>query len=131
MSRFVYLSRFYPFINLLCFMKGNSAIFVMLSVCVLLEVLILALVCVHYLQWRRRTGSAQADGSGLLPSRAKSILSSAVKPLSAIERKYFILFMDGKSTEEIAEAMHVEPSSVYTMKYRIRKKFPEGFRLPF
>ncbi|MBR6416077.1 MAG: hypothetical protein IKS22_08235 [Bacteroidales bacterium] len=42
-----------------------------------------------------------------------------------------MLFMSGKTTEEIADAMQVAPSSVYTMKYRIRKKFPEGYPLPF
>ncbi len=62
---------------------------------------------------------------------ARKIFSSAQKPLSAVERKYVLLFMSGKSTEEIADAMHVEPASVYTMKYRIKKKFPDTFPLPF
>lgn len=65
------------------------------------------------------------------PDKAARIFSSAQKSLSAVERKYILLFMSGKSTEEIAEAMHVAPSSVYTMKYRIKKKFPESFPLPF
>ena len=39
--------------------------------------------------------------------------------------------MSGKATEEIASAMHVAPSSVYTMKYRIKKKYPADFPLPF
>ncbi len=62
---------------------------------------------------------------------AGKIFSSALKPLSAVERKYILLFMSGKSTEEIATAMHVAPSSVYTMKYRIKKKYPADFPLPF
>ena len=65
------------------------------------------------------------------PEAAKKVFSSAQIPLSAVERKYILLFMSGKSTEKIAEAMNVEPASVYTMKYRIKKKFPEGFPLPF
>ena len=63
--------------------------------------------------------------------KAAQIISSAQKPLSAVERKYVLLFMSGKSTEEIADAMHVEPASVYTMKYRIKKKYPADFPLPF
>jgi len=59
------------------------------------------------------------------------IYASAQKPLSAVERKYILLFMSGKSTEEIAETMHVAPASVYTMKYRIKKKYPDSFPLPF
>jgi len=65
------------------------------------------------------------------PEAAKKVFSSAQIPLSAVERKYILLFMSGKSTEKIAEAMNVEPASVYTMKYRIKKKFREGFPLPF
>ncbi|MBQ9173770.1 MAG: hypothetical protein IJ161_08595 [Bacteroidales bacterium] len=64
-------------------------------------------------------------------TRSLEVFSAATKPLSAVERKYIMLFMSGKTTEEIADAMHVAPSSVYTMKYRIRKKFPEGYPLPF
>lgn len=63
--------------------------------------------------------------------QAGKIFASAIKPLSAVERKYILLFMSGKSTEEIADAMHVAPASVYTMKYRIKKKYPAGFPLPF
>lgn len=62
---------------------------------------------------------------------ANKVFAAASKPLSAVERKYILLFMSGKSTEEIADAMHVAPASVYTMRYRVRKKFPEGFPLPF
>lgn len=109
-------------------MEGNSVIFVMLSVCILLGVLTLTMACVHYVQWRRGALRPQTDP---LPTRTESLLSSAIKPLSTTEKKYFILFMEGKSTDEIASAMGVEPSSVYTMKYRIRKKFPADFSLPF
>ena len=63
--------------------------------------------------------------------QAGKIFASALKPLSAVERKYILLFMSGKSTEEIADAMHVAPASVYTMKYRIKKKYPAGYPLPF
>ena len=68
---------------------------------------------------------------GVSPEQANKVFASADSPLSAVERKYILLFMSGKSTEEIAEAMHVAPESVYTMKYRIKKRFPAGCPLPF
>ena len=61
----------------------------------------------------------------------KQARKAAVKPLSSIEKKYLALFLDGKTTEEISTIMHVEPSSVYTMKYRLRKKFPADYTFPF
>ena len=69
---------------------------------------------------------------GEIPAdKANKVFASASKALSAVERKYILLFMSGKTTEEIADAMHVAPASVYTMKYRIKKKYPEAFPLPF
>ena len=65
------------------------------------------------------------------PEQANKVFAAADRPLSAVERKYILLFMSGKSTEEIADAMHVAPESVYTMKYRIKKRFPAGYPLPF
>lgn len=62
---------------------------------------------------------------------ARSIFDSSLKPLSAVERRYILLFMSGTSTEDIASVMNVDTSSVYTMKYRIKKKFPPVFSLPF
>lgn len=64
-------------------------------------------------------------------SLAKNIFQSSLKPLSAVERRYILLFMSGATTEGIASAMNVDTSSVYTMKYRIKKKFPKEFALPF
>lgn len=69
--------------------------------------------------------------SGVAPELARKIFDSAEKPLSAVERQYILLFMSGSSTEEIANAMNVDVSSVYTMRYRIKKKYPQGFSLPF
>jgi len=62
---------------------------------------------------------------------AKNLFHASLKPLSAVERKYILLFMSGTTTEEIARAMNVDVSSVYTMKYRVKKKFPPDFSLPF
>ena len=69
--------------------------------------------------------------AGVSHDLARKIFDSASKPLSAVERQYILLFMSGSSTEEIATAMNVDVSSVYTMRYRIKKKYPPGFSLPF
>ncbi|MBQ9311229.1 MAG: hypothetical protein IJ222_10285 [Bacteroidales bacterium] len=110
-------------------------------------ILVLALTMLALFLWRKNrleqqysqavealveTDSAVKALTGTVPlEQANHIFSSALKPLSAVERKYILLFMSGKSTDEIADAMHVAPASVYTMKYRIKKKFPESFPLPF
>lgn len=102
---------------------------ILLSLCLTVGLLVLLTVVLHYVQWKR-TGR-QAAPSVTLSTDNHSIFQEAIKPLSNIEKKYLLLFLEGKSTEEISAAMHVEPSSVYTMKYRIRKKFAPDFRLRF
>lgn len=114
-------------------MKGESVIIILLVAGIAVGLVILVLTCLHYRHLRRLMGSLAAsrqNPAGELP-RTEQILLSTIRPLSPTEKKNFYLFMDGKSTEEIAVAMHVEPSSVYTVKYRIKKKFPEDFSLPF
>ena len=103
----------------------EKVIIVLLSLNAVVGLLVLLVVCMHY---RQSKGLRRPE---LPPDQINSILQSAEKPLSAIEKKYLLLFTQGKTTEEISEIMHVEPSSVYTMKYRIRKKFPAGYILPF
>ncbi len=114
-------------------MDGDNLIIILLFVCILLGAGALLLAGIHYVQWKRFSKLFPVTGyetTGKSP-KFDEILSSAVKPLSINEKKYFLLFLDGKTTDEIAAAMHVEPSSVYTMKYRIRKKFPDDYLLPF
>lgn len=62
---------------------------------------------------------------------AKAVISAATSQLSAVERCYILLFLSGASTDDISSAMHVMRTSVYTMRYRLRKKFPKGYLLPF
>lgn len=107
----------------------EGPVILLLSLSLAVELLILLVVTVHYVHWRRLN---QPFGTETVPAPpSPSIFQDAVKPLSNMEKKYLLLFMEGKTTEEVSAAMHVEPSSVYTMKYRIRKKFPEGYILPF
>lgn len=110
-------------------------------------VLLLALSTIVLLLWRRNRLQMQYSAAvealvetdeevrsiteRISVDRANKLFAAAEKPLSAVERKYILLFLSGRTTEEIAAAMHVEPSSVYTMKYRIKKKFSDTFPLPF
>ena len=91
---------------------------------------VLATVLLHFRQWRRSLTPPPAPSSFSLPDYS-AVLNASVKPFSPTEKKYLALFLEGKSTEEISAAMQVEPSSVYTMKYRIRKKLPKDYPLPY
>lgn len=62
---------------------------------------------------------------------ASAVMAEAERPLTAVECCYLLLFMSGASASEIADAMNVETASVYTMKYRLKKKFSRDFLLPF
>lgn len=56
-------------------------------------------------------------------AKTAAIVESAPKQLSAIDKKYIICFMAGLNAEEIARLFNIETESVYTVRYRIRKKF--------
>ena len=91
--------------------------------------LVLLFVILHYRQAKQSTSHPlpqEASSSSIDP-----VLQAAIKPLSSVEKKYLVLFMEGKSTEKIAEIMHVEPATVYTMKYRIKKKYPADYPFSF
>lgn len=107
----------------------EGIIILLLSLCLAVGLLVLVTVTVHYRHYRRCNRPLMVQESSSV--QHSSIIQSAIKPLSNMEKKYLLLFMEGKSTEEIAAIMHVEPNSVYTMKYRIRKKFPDDYILPF
>lgn len=44
--------------------------------------------------------------------------------LSNMDKRYLLCFAAGLTPEQVAEIFHVEPASVYTVRYRIKKKFP-------
>ncbi len=58
-----------------------------------------------------------------LPERAESVFSSAQKPLSSMDRKYLYCILAGLSVEQIAVLFNIQPESVYTVRYRLRRKF--------
>ena len=45
--------------------------------------------------------------------------------LSMTDKRYLMCFAAGLAAEQVAEIFSVSPSSVYTVRYRIRKKFPQ------
>lgn len=114
-------------------LKVEGIIIIILSIGVVVGIVLLVLATLHF---RRCIGLLEALNTNLgnnpeETSSEKELLLAARRPLSVTEKKFFTLFLEGKTTEEIAELMHVEQSSVYTMKYRIKKKFPKEFHLPF
>ncbi|MBQ8071116.1 MAG: hypothetical protein IJ202_09725 [Bacteroidales bacterium] len=108
----------------------EGLIILLLSLCLAVGVSVLVAVLMLLRLWRS-SSTIPFPSKEDLSLQPDSIIRAASKPLSPQERKYLLLFLQGKSTEEIASTMHVDPSSVYTMKYRIRKKYPENYQLPF
>lgn len=107
----------------------EGLIIFLLALNAVVGLLVLLVVIMFYRQWKRPANPLLSQEA--LPDSITPLLQAAVKPLSSVEKKYLILFTEGKSTEEIAGSMHVEPATVYTMKYRLRKKFPADYSLPF
>lgn len=61
---------------------------------------------------------------------AEQLAATALVPLSLVDRRYLCCFLAQLPVQEIADLFHVEPASVYTVRYRLRKKFPAA-TLPF
>ena len=51
--------------------------------------------------------------------------------LTNMDKRYILCFAAGMSVEEIADLFHIEPASVYTVRYRLRKKFPANSMFPY
>lgn len=58
---------------------------------------------------------------------AQMLASSSASQLTRTDKLYLLLFMSGLSVEDIATIQSIEVYSVYTAKYRIRKKLGEEF----
>lgn len=52
----------------------------------------------------------------------KSLWDSAVQKLTLMDKKYSILFLSGMRYDDIASFQNVETASVYTVRYRLRRK---------
>lgn len=51
--------------------------------------------------------------------------------ITTMDRRYILCFAAGMTVEQVALLMHVDPASVYTVRYRLRKKFPADFTFPY
>lgn len=58
------------------------------------------------------------------------LCSHAEKALSVVDLRYLICFLTDLTTTEVAEMFSVEPPSIYIARYRLRRKFPENYKLP-
>ena len=73
-----------------------------------------------------REAALEALSKPGLQKQAELAFSSAEKPLSQMDRKYLYCFLAGLGTEQIGVLFNIETASVYTVRYRLRKKFPKG-----
>lgn len=53
------------------------------------------------------------------------------KKITTMDKRYILCFAANMSVEDIAEFMSLEPASVYTVRYRIRKKFSSQYPFPY
>lgn len=67
---------------------------------------------------------------GIDIDEAHRLLGQATKPLTVVDQKYILCFLNGEDVRHIARRFNVEPASVYTVRYRIKKKFPNSTKLP-
>lgn len=75
-----------------------------------------------------------ADSMGIKSvnlTEVQSIMEKAVTPLTIVDKKYIICFLSGESVKKIADRFNIEPASVYTVRYRLKKKFHKETILPF
>lgn len=57
------------------------------------------------------------------------VMLSHGKKITTMDKRYILCFAAGMTVEEVADFMSLEPASVYTVRYRLRKKF--GSDYPF
>jgi hypothetical protein len=69
--------------------------------------------------------------SGLDVQQVDTLFASTTIPLSTMVKKYILCVLSGLIADEAATFFNVEQASVYTVRYRIKKKFPLGISLPF
>ena len=51
--------------------------------------------------------------------------------ITTMDKRYILCFAAGMTVEEIADFMSLEPASVYTVRYRLRKKFSLDYPFPY
>lgn len=64
-------------------------------------------------------------------NRASAIFSSSHEPLTQMDRRYILCFLADMTIQDISLIFNVETASIYTVRYRVKKKFPKSITLPF
>lgn len=59
------------------------------------------------------------------------VLLSKGSKITKMDKRYVLCFAAGMSVEEVADFMCLEPASVYTVRYRLRKKFDSKYPFPY
>ncbi len=58
-------------------------------------------------------------------SAMEKVIGHAVRRVTSTDRFYMVCFIIDMKVEDISILLNVEPSTVYAVRYRIKKKFPE------
>lgn len=64
-------------------------------------------------------------------ARAAAIFSSARDTLTQMDRRYILCFLADIAITDLGTIFNVETASIYTVRYRIKKKFSKDITLPF
>ena len=64
------------------------------------------------------------------PTHIQALLEHG-KKITTMDKRYILCFAAGMTVEEIADFMSLEPASVYTVRYRLRKKFTSEYPFPY
>ena len=59
------------------------------------------------------------------------VMLSHGKKITTMDKRYVLCFAAGMTVEEIADFMSLESASVYTVRYRLRKKFGSEYPFPY
>ena len=74
-----------------------------------------------------RAAALEALSRPGLQKQAERAFAAAEKPLSGMDRKYLYCLLAGLNAEQIGGIFNIETDSVYTVRYRLRRKFPKDY----
>jgi DNA-binding CsgD family transcriptional regulator len=75
-------------------------------------------------------GAAIAHLRSLDLAHLQALISHG-KKITVMDKRYILCFAAGMTVEDIADFMSLEPASVYTVRYRLKKKFPTEYPFPY
>lgn len=63
--------------------------------------------------------------------QVETLCNTASKPITATNLRYILTFLIDMEVCDVANLFHVDTGSVYSVRYRLRKLFPQQTMLPF